>query len=119
MNGTMEPRRLSASCPNPLGSWSDEKLLLSYRAERDGGVFEELVRRYEKELFGYLRHYLGNAEMAEDVFQQTFLQVHVKCQEFQTRGKVPDRWDGPRSSRSRRGSAASFPLGRGRTVARS
>ncbi len=88
MNGTMEPRRLSASCPNPLGSWSDEKLVLSYRAERDGGVFEELVHRYEKELFGYLRHYLGNAEMAEDVFQQTFLQVHVKCQQFEPGRKV-------------------------------
>ncbi len=79
MNGTMEPRCRPAACPNPRRSWSDEELLLSYRAERDGGVFEELVERYERELFGYLRHYLGNAEMAEDVFQQTFLQVHLKC----------------------------------------
>jgi RNA polymerase sigma-70 factor (ECF subfamily) len=84
----MEPRRLSASCPTPLRSWSDEKLLLSYREERDGGVFEELVHRYERELFGYLRHYLGNAEMAEDVFQQTFLQVHLKCDQFEPGRKV-------------------------------
>lgn len=62
--------------------------MLSYRAERDGGVFEELVERYERELFGYLRHYLGNAEMAEDVFQQTFLQVHLKCQQFEPGRKV-------------------------------
>jgi RNA polymerase sigma-70 factor (ECF subfamily) len=88
MNGTMEPLRLSASCPNPLRSWSDEKLLLSYRAERDGRVFEELVHRFECELFGYLRHYLGNAEMAEDVFQQTFLQVHLKCGQFEPGRKV-------------------------------
>ncbi len=88
MNGTMESRHLCGSCPNPLQSWSDEKLLLSYRAERDGKLFEELVHRYEKELFGYLRHYLGNAEMAEDVFQQTFLQVHLKCEQFDPDRKV-------------------------------
>jgi RNA polymerase sigma-70 factor (ECF subfamily) len=63
-------------------------LLLGYCAQRDSGVFAELVRRYEKALFGYLRHYLGNAEMAEDVFQQTFLQVHLKCDQFEPGRKV-------------------------------
>ena len=51
-------------------------------------MFEELVHRYEKELYGYLRHYLGDAEMAEDVFQQTFLQVHLKCDQFEPGRKV-------------------------------
>ena len=83
MNGTIEQLRLRASGPNPLVSWSDEKLLLSYRSERNNGAFEELVHRYEKELCGYLRHYLGDAEMADDVFQQTFLQVHLKCDQFE------------------------------------
>ena len=69
-------------------SWSDEQLLLSYREGRDGRVFEELVRRYEKELYGYLRHYLGDAEMAEDVFQHAFLQVHLKCDQFEPGRKV-------------------------------
>ena len=63
-------------------------MLLTYRADRDSRAFAELVRRYEKELFGYLRHYLGNAEMAEDVFQQTFLQVHLKCDQFEAGRKV-------------------------------
>ncbi len=88
MIGTMKPLRVPACGPAPLVSWSDEKLLLSYRAERDGEVFGELVRRYERELFGYLRHYLGNAEMAEDVFQQTFLQVHLKCAQFEPGRRV-------------------------------
>jgi len=84
----MEPLRVSACGLSPLVSWSDEKLLLTYRAEQDGEVFGELVRRYERELFGYLRHYLGTAEMAEDVFQQTFLQVHLKCAQFEPGRKV-------------------------------
>lgn len=88
MNGTIEQLRTRARGPCPLVAWSDEKLLLSYRSERDGRVFEELVHRYEKELYGYLRHYLGNAEMAEDVFQQTFLQVHLKCDQFEPGRKV-------------------------------
>ena len=88
MNGTIEQLRLRACGPNPLVSWSDEKLLLSYRSKPDNRVFEELVHRYEKELYGYLRHYLGDAEMAEDVFQQTFLQVHLKCDQFEPGRKV-------------------------------
>jgi RNA polymerase sigma-70 factor, ECF subfamily len=88
MNGTIEKLRLRACGPNPLVSWSDEKLLLDYRSNRDPRTFEELVHRYEKELFGYLRHYLGDAEMAEDVFQQTFLQLHLKCDQFEPGRKV-------------------------------
>ncbi len=90
MSGASEELQLCApdGGPSPLASWSDEKLLLAYYAERDSGVFAELVRRYEKELFGYLRHYLGSAEMAEDVFQQTFLQVHLKCDQFEAGRKV-------------------------------
>jgi RNA polymerase sigma-70 factor (ECF subfamily) len=88
MNGTMEKLRERACGPNPLVSWTDEKLLLSYRDEPENLVFEELVHRYEKELYAYLRHYLGNAEMAEDVFQQAFLQVHLKCGQFEPGRKV-------------------------------
>ncbi len=88
MNGTIEQLRLRACGPNPLVSWSDEKLLLSYRSEPDNAVFEELVHRYEKELYGYLRHYLGDADMAADVFQQTFFQVHLKCDQFEPGRKV-------------------------------
>ena len=64
------------------------KLLVEYRQHGDRPAFDELVRRYEKELYGYPRHYLGDAEMAEDVFQQTFLQVHLKCDQFEPQRKL-------------------------------
>jgi len=82
MNGTIEHMRLSAPESASTEDWTDEELLLEYRSAGDREAFEELVQRYEKELFGYLRHYLGDAETAEDVFQQTFLQVHLKCEKF-------------------------------------
>jgi RNA polymerase sigma-70 factor, ECF subfamily len=62
---------------------TDEQLLLRYRDRHERTAFDELVHRYEKELFSYLRRYLGDAGMAEDVFQATFLQVHLKCDQFE------------------------------------
>jgi RNA polymerase sigma-70 factor (ECF subfamily) len=62
---------------------SDEELLSAYREQADRSAFDELVRRYERELFSYLRRYLGDASMAEDAFQSTFLQVHLKCDQFE------------------------------------
>ena len=57
---------------------SDEDLFVRYRDSADPDDFNELVRRYERELFRYLSRYLGNPSLAEDVFQNTFLQVHLK-----------------------------------------
>jgi RNA polymerase sigma-70 factor (ECF subfamily) len=62
---------------------TDEALLVRYRETDDRHLFEELVRRYEREIFSYLRRYLGDAELAEDVFQATFLQVHLKRDQFE------------------------------------
>jgi RNA polymerase sigma-70 factor (ECF subfamily) len=63
-------------------SLSDEELLAAYRDRADRPAFDELVHRYERELYSYLRRYLGNASLAEDAFQATFLQVHLKCDQF-------------------------------------
>lgn len=57
---------------------TDEELLTRYRNEGRPEDFDELVRRYERELYRYLVRYLGDASLAEDVFQNTFLQVHLK-----------------------------------------
>lgn len=62
---------------------TDEELLINYRETEDRELYASLVYRYERELFSYLRRYLGNAEMAEDVFQTTFLQIHLKCHLFE------------------------------------
>ncbi len=61
---------------------SDESLIIQYRESGDRGLYESLMRRYEREIYSYLRRYIGDAEQAEDAFQGTFLQVHLKCQQF-------------------------------------
>jgi len=66
----------------PLTECSDEELLISFqRGARD--AFGLLVRRYERELYGYLRRYLGDANLADDVFQNTFLQLYTKVDTYQ------------------------------------
>ena len=67
---------------------TDEQLLLGYRTGGEEALFAELVHRYEGELYNYLRRFLGDATMAEDAFQSTFLQVHLKCDQFEKGRKV-------------------------------
>lgn len=72
-------------------SWTDrtdEQLVSIYRDRGERGAFDELVRRYERELYSYLRRFLGDAAAAEDAFQATFLQVHLKCDQFEPGRKV-------------------------------
>jgi len=82
MNATLQTK------PNNLNnttsqSVSDEALLAHYCATGDRAIFAQLVGRYERELFRYLSRYLNDAEMAEDAFQTTFLQVHLKRDKFE------------------------------------
>ncbi len=67
-----------------LQQFSDEQLLQEYRISEDPAVFTELVSRYQRELYNYLRRFLGDGVLAEDVFQTTFLQVHVKRELFES-----------------------------------
>jgi RNA polymerase sigma-70 factor (ECF subfamily) len=62
---------------NDLTTCSDEELVaLFVKGTRE--AFGALVRRYERELYGSLRRYVGDANLAEDVFQNTFLQLYTK-----------------------------------------
>ena len=67
---------------DPLNSCSDEELLTRLRRGQNE-VFGILVRRYERELYGYLRRYLGDAHLADDVFQNTFLQLYIKIGQYE------------------------------------
>ena len=68
---------------NAWSKQTDEELLLHYRESGDRGPFDELVSRYEREIYTYLRRFLGDPDSAEDAFQGTFLQVHLKGDQFE------------------------------------
>lgn len=60
---------------------TDEQLLSEYR-HGDKKAFNDLVERYQRELYHFLVRFLGNRAAAEDVFQETFLQVHQSAEQF-------------------------------------
>lgn len=64
-----------------LRSLKDEQLVVAYRKGRFDAL-TELIQRYEKELFHFLVRFAGNRAFAEDLFQETFLQVHQSAKTF-------------------------------------
>ena len=72
-----------ADVPAGAATPTDEQLFLKFSTARDAASFETLVHRYEHELFGYLCRYLHDRELAADVFQATFLQIHRKADRFE------------------------------------
>jgi len=69
---------------------SDEQLLARLRTG-DREAFGPLVRRFERELYGYLRRYLGDDDLADDVFQTTFLAVFRKIKQYEP-GRPAKPW---------------------------
>lgn len=83
-----EDRAVLAASAADVDRMTDEELLLEYRLTGNSTVFEGLVKRYERELYNYLRRFLNNQVLAEDAFQATFMQVHLKCNLFEEGRKV-------------------------------
>jgi RNA polymerase sigma-70 factor, ECF subfamily len=83
MSATISELRPSASGNELTKDRADGELLVSYAQTGDRRAFDELIRRYEREIFNYLRKYLGDRHLAEDAFQATFLQLHRKCRQFE------------------------------------
>ncbi len=61
---------------------SDESLLRAFVETADRRCLEALIRRYQNEIYSYLRRYLGDDDMAEDAFQLTFVRVYQKAELF-------------------------------------
>jgi RNA polymerase sigma-70 factor (ECF subfamily) len=66
-------------------SCTDEALALLY-IEGDNRAFDELLARNQQKLFTYIMFVVRDPELANDVFQETFVKVITKLQE----GKYTD-----------------------------
>lgn len=64
-----------------MESRTDEQLFTAYR-KGDLATFRTLIERYHEELIRFLVRLLGDRQAAEDVFQDTFLQIHQSAGTF-------------------------------------
>jgi len=71
-------KAIDSDAAHDLAGQSDEELMGQCRDDGSDVLFTELVHRYERELYRYLARYLGDPTLADDVFQNTFLQIHLK-----------------------------------------
>jgi len=62
--------------------------LLQRHLAGDEQAFATLVGRYRRELYNFLVRFLNDAALAEDVFQETFLQLHVSAASFDPKRRL-------------------------------
>jgi RNA polymerase sigma-70 factor, ECF subfamily len=67
----------------PLKELADERLVELYRSGNNE-AFRTLVDRYREELFHFLLRFVRRRAAADDLFQETFLQVHISADSFDT-----------------------------------
>jgi RNA polymerase sigma-70 factor (ECF subfamily) len=66
---------------------SDELALVEAAKAGDVGAFEELVRRYDRNVFRIAQHITQNREDAEDVVQDAFFKAYSNLSQFQGQSK--------------------------------
>src|ERR1700727_1386106 len=66
---------------------SDELALVAAAKGGDVSAFEELVRRYARNVFRIAQHITQNREDAEDVVQEAFLKAYGNLKQFQEQSK--------------------------------
>ena len=64
-----------------LREQSDAQLIELYQ-QGDERAFREIVDRYKNSLYGFLRRFLNQQDLVEDVFQDTFLQLFISKASF-------------------------------------
>src|SRR5499433_1068763 len=69
------------------GPVSDELALVQRAKSGDVEAFEELVRRYDRNVFRIAQHIVQNREDAEDVVQDAFLKAYNNLGQFQGQSK--------------------------------
>src|SRR5437016_10359380 len=73
---------------NKVAAPVSEELTLVQAAKRgDDSAFEELVRRYDRNVFRIAQHITQNREDAEDVVQEAFLKAYGNLAQFQEQSK--------------------------------
>src|SRR4051794_28422631 len=78
---------MSAIQPNIEQPVSDELALVQSAKAGDVAAFEELVKRYDRNVFRIAQHITQNREDAEDVVQDAFIKAYQNLEQFQGNSK--------------------------------
>ena len=60
----------------------DGQLLEQRYAAGDEGAFQELISQYKDSVYAFLRRFLNDRDLVDDVFQDTFMQLYVSRDTF-------------------------------------
>jgi len=71
----------------PEAAVFDEANLVAQARQGDTGAFNELIERYQRNIFRLAQNITQNREDAEDVLQETFLKAYTHLPEFEGHSK--------------------------------
>jgi RNA polymerase sigma-70 factor (ECF subfamily) len=63
---------------------TDEELMQRLKGG-DNAAFDTIVSRYKHKLFGTLCRITKNADISEEILQETFIRVYTKCNSYKSR----------------------------------
>jgi len=81
--------REQRSSPIPKGHWSyysDEQLMAACR-NNQGAALEELYKRYNRKVFGFISRNIHRQEQVEDLVQEVFLRVYRQRKRYRENGR--------------------------------
>lgn len=67
---------------SPESRWKEDEKLIARVKKGDYDAFERLVLKYEARIFHHCLKFLNNQDEAEDILQETFLQVYKSLDTF-------------------------------------
>ncbi len=68
----------------PVTNNQNDTDLLARFVAGDEAAFRIIVRRYKNSLYAFLRRFLNDRSLIEDIFQETFLQIFTSRENFDT-----------------------------------
>jgi len=83
----LHPETMAVIEPKVKDAATDELALVQAAKRGDVAAFEQLVKRYDRNIFRIAQHITQNREDAEDVTQDAFLKAYENLEQFQGNSK--------------------------------
>lgn len=83
----LNPNQMGTIQNNVIGDTGTELALVKAAQKGDVVAFEQLIKKYDRNVFRIAQHITQNREDAEDVVQDAFLKAYQKLDQFQGNSK--------------------------------